>query len=282
MRVAMKSRLSVLQLIQNMSHNSRSFSPVNIRGRKRDEFIHSSGISPITYTRSSIRDIGKRSLCDALNFNLADKLRSHTLRETEADFIINGRRISKSDIPAVDADWCSPIKAQNNTVRFENGEYYKYTDASGKTHTFACEYNRISQPYSDLRTGRQNDQSRKIAMFWNLLSSDATYIDLYYSKDEQKKMLNDAGIKEGFFTVESGSRKQEYYYSNGRSGLAIRKFQYDATYKMCTKGTALFDKYEIGAIFKIGGRDYPLKEDRTLDIPYGEDILDIQFPKLSE
>jgi hypothetical protein len=45
------------------------------------------------------------------------------------------------------------------------------------------------------------------------------------------------------------------------------------------RGTALFNKYEVGSIFKVGGKEYALNEQRKLDIPYGEDIFDIEFPK---
>lgn len=31
-------------------------------------------------------------------------------------------------------------------------------------------------------------------------------------------------------------------------------------------------------MFKIGGKDYILNESHMLDIPYGEDIFDIQYP----
>ena len=161
-----------------------------------------------------------------------------------------------------------------------NGQYYKYQDNSGKIHTFTCTYNKIQQPYSDQLAGRQNNESFKIGKFWNILSTDATYVNSYYSADEQKQYLNDAGITQGFFSVQVGNNKQNYYYSNGNNGPAIRKFEYDANYKMFTKGTALFNKYEVGSVFKFGGNEYVLNEQKCLDIPYREDIFDFEFPKI--
>ena len=140
----------------------------------------------------------------------------------------------------------------------------------------------MEQPYSDLIPGRQNNDSFQICKFWILLSKDGTYLSLYYSQDQQRQMLNDAGITGGFFFVQIGDRKQDYFYSNGNAGVAVRQFEYDATYDMLAKrGTALFNDYEVGSIFKIGGKEYALNEERKLDIPYVEDIFDIQFPKRS-
>ena len=108
-------------------------------------------------------------------------------------------------------------------------------------------------------------------------------MSLYYSKAEQQSLLNDAGISEGFFSVQIGSKKQEYFYSNGNAGVAVRKFEYDAVYDMFAKrGSALFNEYDIGSVFMIGGKEYILNEDRKFDIPYGEDIFDVQFPKRAQ
>ena len=40
----------------------------------------------------------------------------------------------------------------------------------------------------------------------------------------------------------------------------------------------LLDEYEAGDIFKIGNKEYVLSESHTLDIPYGEDIYNIEYP----
>ena len=63
-----------------------------------------------------------------------------------------------------------------------------------------------------------------------------------------------------------GDHQQEYFYSHGNAGVAVRKFEYDATYDMfVNRGTALFNKYEVGSIFKIGGKEYKLNE-RDFDV----------------
>ena len=40
----------------------------------------------------------------------------------------------------------------------------------------------------------------------------------------------------------------------------------------------LLDEYEAGDIFKIGDKEYILSENHTLDIPYGEDIYNLEYP----
>ena len=247
----------------------------------RDSYVHGD-ITTCVYSANIGLKRGKTSssVLDTINCNYLDIMKQKC--DKQFSFIIGGKEYLKSELPAVSADRCEEIKAFNNTVNFSNDRYYKYTEKGGRVHTFICTNNHVDQPYSDLVSGRQSDASYQVTKFWNMLSRDGTYMGLYYSKERQEQFLNDAGITEGFFTVKTGDHQQEYYYSHGNAGVAVRKFEYDATYDMFAKrGTALFNDYDVGAIFKIGGKEYALNEQRKLDIPYGEDIFDIEFPKHS-
>lgn len=282
MRVQPQVNINILQtMLGNKNKSTRSLL-LNMGKPNCDEYVQGVVSPYVSYSKQSVKKESWKSVLNAINFHQTEIWKNHG--ETQADFTINGRIYSKKDIPTINEEWCNSITAKNNTVRFDNGGYYKYKDKNGKTHTFACEYNRLGQPYSDQVTGRQDNESRQIALFWNLLSSDATYVSLYFSREDQERMLNDAGINDGFFSVESGTRKQEYFYShathNGNAGAVIRKFEYDADYEMLTKrGSALFDKYNVGDVFKFGGKEYALNEDRKFDIPYGEDIFDFEWSK---
>ena len=247
---------------------------------KRDSYVHGSDNLSCIYSANVGLKRGRAtsSVLDTINFNYLDIMKQRC--DKQFSFIIGGKEYLKSELPAVSTDRCEEIKAINNTVTFSNDRYYKYTEKGGRVHTFTCTNDHVDQPYSDLVSGRQSDASFQVAKFWNMLSRDGTYMGLYYSKERQEQLLNDAGITEGFFTVKAGDHQQEYYFSNGNAGVAVRKFEYDAMYDMFAKrGTALFNKYEVGSIFKIGGKEYALNEQRKLDIPYGEDIFDIEFPK---
>ena len=91
--------------------------------------------------------------------------------------------------------------------------------------------------------------------------------------------MEKAGIKNGFFTVKMGDREATQFYSATKTTSPIQsKERYDARYKNLTSGGILLDEYEAGDIFKIGNKEYVLSESHTLDIPYGEDIYNIEYP----
>lgn len=236
-----------------------------------------------TYYKSSLLDCitaGKRitsksissSILDALNFEYK------TLRESNNVISLCGVEFIRSQIPSVSISRCSEIKAENNVISFKNGKYYKFTDFNGETHAMACAYDRVKCPYSETLRGTHDDKSYEQGKFWNMLSRNGTYMSLYYSDDEQRKYLNDAGITEGIFTVQVGNKKQEYLYSNGNCGVAVPKFRYDADYDVIKNKGRFFKDYEVGSIFKIDGKEYTLSENRTLDIPYGADIYNMERP----
>ena len=286
MRVVNQSGISLFQLLQS-SGNDRDMRKSFFIGKRRnmrDEYVHGSMMDISTYSRNAISGYTKLkcpdSSIDIINFDTQRIFKQRG--ETEYSIFVENREYLKKDLSKVDYSRCNVIKAENNRIVLDNNHYYGYQDKNGNKHVFSCVNNRLEQPYSDLISGRQNDASYQICKFWNMLSRDGTYMSLYYSQDEQRQMLNDAGIKEGFFSVRIGNNKQDYYYSNGNAGVvAVRRFEYDATYDMFAKrGSAIFNKYPIGSIFTVAGKEYALREDRTLDIPYGEDIFDVQFPKM--
>ncbi len=264
----------------NLQKNTIISSRTAAKKGRRDEYIRGSVSSMFTYSRNLIKNHSPKcsdAVMDTINFHYMDICRKRGNKEH--CIIVDDVEYLKKYLPKIDSRRCENITAINNKVVLNNGKYYKYCDGSGKEHIFSCVDNKLQQPYTDQEAHRQDKATYNISKFWNMLSKDGTYMGLYYPESEQRKYLNDAGIKEGFFSVQVGSRKQEYFLSNGNAGVAVRKFEYDATYEMYRRGSALFNEYPVGSIFTIAGKEYALKEDRTLDIPYGEDIFDVQFPK---
>jgi hypothetical protein len=220
------------------------------------------------------KTVSASELLSAINFRQED------LREDDTNIFIDGVICAKKAIPEVDLSECAEIKAENNVVKFENGSYYKFTDASGITRALTCRVN-LGQPYSELLSGRQTDISWKYSQFWNLLGWDGTYISLYYSQEEQERILKDAGVTEGFFTVEVGNKKREYYFSKESSHnppMVELREHYDSTYQTFSVSW-FWEDYQVGDVFVIDGKEYTLKEDKTLDVPYGVNIRDISYPQ---
>ena len=244
---------------------------------QRDLFIRSDNrFNEIgLYTASVHKTEGKVSdeILDMINFEYWEG------EETTVSFIFGGVEYFKEDIPDISLDRCEKAKAENNAIVFQSGKYYQFTDEAGKEHVVTCSNGRMIQPRSNVRRGVVDDTSFEIGRFWNLLSSNGTFIGLYYSEETQRRLLNDAGISEGFFSVQVGENKQEYFYSNGTAGTVVPQWRYDSTYQtFMTRNEFVFEDYEPGAVFRVGGKEYVLSEDKKLDIPYGADIYDVEWP----
>ena len=198
------------------SKTKRRIGLKNNSGKIRDQYIHSDISVLQTYSKHQLTT--KKcpdTVLDLINFETLDLFKQG--RDKEYSIIVGNAEYLKKNLPKVDYGRCSEIKAVNNKIVFDNKRYYGYQDKSGNKHVFACLNNRLEQPYSDLVSGRQNNDSFQICKFWNLLSKDGTYLSLYYSQEQQRQMLNDAGITEGFFSVQIGDRKQDYQWKR-RSG----------------------------------------------------------------
>ncbi|MDE6252140.1 MAG: hypothetical protein K2M78_05815 [Lachnospiraceae bacterium] len=265
-------------LISLLAMQDKKNDKTRISDSKRDNYISGeNNVYEIYGNKAEENGKYSQTILDAINFGY----RNIEIEEGETSFYIGNVNYLKKDIPAINIRQCLEIKAVNNKVTFTNGKYYRFKDSSGIYRAVTCRYDGIGQPYSELAAKKANDASYRFSQFWNLLAWDGTYIGLYYSRAEERQMLNDAGITEGFFSVEVGSNKQEYFYSNGISGAAVRKFEYDETYNMFINPRGVLDEYDAGSVFIIGGNEYILSEDKKLDIPYGEDVCDVKYPPKS-
>lgn len=244
---------------------------------QRDLFIRSDNrIDEIgLYQAPAKKATGKVTdeILDKINFKRFDGT------ETTTSFIFDGVEYLHKDIPAISLDKCLKPKAENNAIVFQSGNYYQFADEMGKTHILTCSNGRMTQPLSDTRRGVRDDTSFEIGHFWNIMSGNGTYIGLYYSDEMQRRLLNDVGITEGFFSVQVGDRKQEYFYSNGNAGAAVPMERYNSTYyTFMERNDFVFKDFKPGDVFLVGGKEYVLSEDKKLDIPYGADIFDVKEP----
>lgn len=221
----------------------------------------------------------EQSLLDIFNFRY-DEYKN--MREGRNSFIVGDVEYFPEQIPPIPLERCNYIKAENNVVDIQEGKYYQFKDSDGKVHKLACANSHLSGPYSEFIRGAFDNTSSDLGFFWNLLSKDGTYVKSYFSKEEIKGYLAQVGVTEGFFTVKVGSKQQDYFYTNGTyCGPAIPRKQYDDFYN-AIKNRGCYSKYKPGSVFEIGGEKYVLKEDCSLDIPYGADIYDIKYPPKSD
>lgn len=238
----------------------------------RDSYIPSENSVYEIYVRKTVvSDKFPQAIVDIINFDLGSVV------EDETGFTIDGVKYMRKDMPSVSLDRCNEIRAENNEIVFERGKYYKFQDREGKYHVLDCRGNSVSQPYSEQTMKRQNEESFQMGKFWGCIGCEGVYGSKYYSDEEQRKILKEAGIQEGFFSVQVGDKRQELFLSNGAAGAVVPKRRYDGTYNMFMN-TNILDDYAVGSVFVIGGKEYILDEHKKLDIPYGADIYDIKFP----
>lgn len=238
----------------------------------RDSYIPSENSVYEIYVRKTVvSEKFPQAIVDIINFDLGSVV------EDETGFTIDGVKYLRKDMPSVSLDRCNEIRAENNEIVFERGKYYKFQDREGKYHVLDCRGNSVSQPYSEQTMKRQNEESFQMGKFWGCIGCEGVYGSKYYSDEEQRKILKEAGIQEGFFSVQVGDKRQELFLSNGAAGAVVPKRRYDGTYNMFMN-TNILDDYAVGSVFVIGGKEYILDEHKKLDIPYGADIYDIKFP----
>lgn len=238
----------------------------------RDSYIPSENSVYEIYVRKTVvSEKFPQAIVDIINFDLGSVV------EDETGFTIDGVKYMRKDMPSVSLDRCNEIRAENNEIVFERGKYYKFQDREGKYHVLDCRGNSVSQPYSEQTMKRQNEESFQMGKFWGCIGCEGVYGSKYYSDEEQRKILKEAGIQEGFFSVRVGDKRQELFLSNGAAGAVVPKRRYDGTYNMFMN-TNILDDYAVGSVFVIGGKEYILDEHKKLDIPYGADIYDIKFP----
>lgn len=238
----------------------------------RDSYIPSENSVYEIYVRKTVvSEKFPQAIVDIINFDLG------SVAEDETGFTIDGVKYMRKDMPSVSLDRCNEIRAENNEIVFERGKYYKFQDREGKYHVLDCRGNSVSQPYSEQTMKRQNEESFQMGKFWGCIGCEGVYGSKYYSDEEQRKILKEAGIQEGFFSVQVGDKRQELFLSNGAAGAVVPKRRYDGTYNMFMN-TNILDDYAVGSVFVIGGKEYILDEHKKLDIPYGADIYDIKFP----
>lgn len=120
------------------------------------------------------------------------------------------------------------------------------------------------------------DISKDELYFWLRLTGNPEFLGVDYSDEEVRARLADAGVKTGFFAVSVGNKSAIQFLSQSKTTGAVHsKEQYDRKYELA-KIDPMYEAFEVGHKFLIGGKEYTLDENKRLDIPYGEDIFDFR------
>ena len=212
------------------------------------------------------------SILSAMNNDISKVRKQGDIYECEGTFF------TAEQIPKISGTSLNEIKAEDNIIDFGKNKYFKYVSRDGQEHCLYTDNKGIGSIVSEIMRGEPYDPVlERYASFWNyMMTKDPVYVQLSYSDEEIRGYMENAGIKNGFFTVKMGDREATQFYSATKTTSPIQsKERYDARYKNLTSGGILLDEYEAGDIFKIGNKEYVLSESHTLDIPYGEDIYNI-------
>lgn len=247
------------------------------QGVKSDLFVksmtHDNGI--YTNPARQRKNMISSNILSAINNDISKVRKQGDMYECEGVFF------TASQIPKISGSSLNEIKANNNVIDFGKNEYFKFVSESGKEHCLYTDDKGIGAIVSEIMHGAPYDPIlEKYAAFWNyLMTKDPVYIQLSYSDQEIKSYMENAGIENGFFTVKMGNRQATRFYSASKTTSPIQsKERYDLRYQAITSGGILLDEYEPGSIFKINDKEYVLSESHTLDIPYGEDIYNMEYP----
>lgn len=228
-----------------------------------------------TYSKRTASKYISQSLMDTMNRDISK------VRGVGDTYYCDGVSFKSSQIPKVDLSKLSERKSINNILDFGKNSYFKYTASNGKQYGLFTMNGAIGTIFTDVLRGEPYSKEReRYAGFWNfLMQRDPVYLGLQYSNDEARGYLDEAGIKNGFFTLKMGDKDFTHFYTNSRNtGPVKAKYKYDNLYNEITSAGNILKNYEQGSVFKIGEKEYILNENHTLDIPYGEDIYDMQFP----
>ena len=116
--------------------------------------------------------------------------------------------------------------------------------------------------------------------FWMRLTQNPTFMGLTYSAEDTRNRLHNAGIQKGFFQVTVGDHTATQFLSEGKNAAAVySKAYYDDQYYNFIKSGGISRDYKSGDVFRIGGKEYTVDNNGKLDVPYGEDIWDVEYPK---
>ena len=176
---------------------------------------------------------------------------------------------------ALNYDNPKTMEVKDNTISFEGTSYYKFTDDSGKEHKVLALAGVLTDIFGDY-----DKEAVEYSNFWNNISrKNTTLLGMSYSYADVRSRLSNLGIKTGFFNINIGTEKQTQFFSQGKyTSPVYSREQYDYEYYNHIKSGNITRNFEPGTKLKVGGVEYTVDENRKIDVPYGADIWDVEYP----
>lgn len=245
----------------------------------KDEYIKSS--DAVVFSKELI-DIDAPFISEELLQEMNSEGRAVAYDDTFVEY--KGYRFRKSQIPNIDTSKLKTITAKNNVLDFGKNNYFKYVSSDGKECNLFSGMKSIGTLMSESVKGvTANLDAERYASFWRyMMSKDPVYLDLSFSNEDIKNYLSEAGLEPGFITIKMGNKVATQYFSQGKNqGIIHSKERYDIDYNGLVSPSGYLKNFEPGAIVKIGGVEYTINEKYCIDIPYGVDVFDIEYPKVN-
>lgn len=244
----------------------------------KDEFIKS---NETTIAQTHLIDITSQYIPEALLQDMNDGIGC----VVEYDGIVEykGYRFHVSQIPSVNASKLETVKAADNVLDFGKNNYFKYVTSDGTEHSLFSGTNSIGTLMSEsVKQVPISKETEKYASFWRyMMSEDPVYLGISFSDEEIKNYLSEAGLEPGFITIKMGNQVATQYYSQGKiQGIIQSKERYDVDYNGLTSPSGYLKNFASGSVVKVGGVEYIIDESCSIDIPYGVDVFDIEYPKV--
>lgn len=252
----------------------------------RDCFIKSEYDSYKTYSKSIMITDTTLQGCKLVNGYITREVLdilngAKMITSYDNTVFVQGLSFSIGSIPKIDESEYEEIKAIDNVIDFGSNNYFKYVSSDGKEHhVFTASDGRITEVASEYFLDMENSDDAVLSdyvYFWNRMTSESlTYMGLTYSEEEIEAYMKEIGLKPGFFTIKMGDREVTNFYSESDiRGCAISKREYDTQYEFITKSGRYASDLSVGHKVKIKDKEYEVKSDYTIDIPYGADIFNI-------
>ncbi|AJA49389.1 hypothetical protein CPAST_c33230 [Clostridium pasteurianum DSM 525 = ATCC 6013] len=221
----------------------------------------------------SLNNLAKRSLN---NNSSSDSISIDTGKQLIAN------RQQLSSLTEVQGKNIQQFTANNNVLNLNKGSFYKLQTSSGTTSIFTVGDNgNVYMPFSQL--GLDSDltlpssdygEISKTSRLISSLAKDKTAFLVRtggYSNTEIKDILNNVGIKPGWFQVNSDGNSNKFYLTD--NGLIYPEYQVEAERRAFNQVNWFKDGYTSNSVFVIEGKEYKLDGNGHLNVPEGVGCL---------